>query len=116
MNAIVNEIFNDSFKKNIKAAINQVITDIDKAIAEKPKVFIAEIRYIDRILSLASTFNCDIYNYDNGVLGYGKIIIVSPNNTCMVIQEKYKNCWSSVHRIEYYKVLPENIKNEIDNF
>ena len=118
MDAIVNEIFNDSFKENIKAAIDKAIADIDKAIAGKPIKVInnANFKYINRILSLAYTFNCEVFDFDNGVLGYGKIIIQSPGNTCIVIQEKYLNTNSSTHTITYYKTTPETIQNEIDNF
>lgn len=76
----------------------------------------ASFKLIDRIISLAVYFNCDIYQIHDSVIGYGKIVITSGNNTSLVIAEKYLNCWSSTHTITYYTDIPDTVKSDIEYY
>ena len=48
--------------------------------------------------------NCDVIQ--DGTLGWGKCIFSAPGLKYAVITEVYVNCWTSAHKIRFYKRLP----------
>lgn len=52
---------------------------------------------------------------EEGVLGFGTIVLHSaPNLKSIVIREYYLNPWSSGHTIKSYKVLPKKYQQKIN--
>ena len=48
---------------------------------------------------------------EEGVLGYGKVVLKAPNKKTTVITEQYENEWSSTHKIRMYNNCPKKYEN-----
>lgn len=48
---------------------------------------------------------------EEGVLGYGKIVLKAPNKKTTIITEVYENEWSSTHKVRMYNVCPKKYDN-----
>lgn len=47
-----------------------------------------------------------LYEIEEGTLGYGLSVLLSPKYYSIIIREKYLNEWSSGHTIRQYEYLP----------
>ena len=48
-----------------------------------------------------------IYTLEEGVLGYGLMVLTAPGYKTAIVTEEYLNCWSSAHKIRMYSKCPE---------
>lgn len=48
---------------------------------------------------------------EEGVLGYGKVVLKAPNCKTAIVTEQPTSSWSSVHRVRMYRVCPKKYEN-----
>ena len=67
---------------------------------------------VENLINRYSQIEGNTYSViEEGVLGYGKIILKAPNKKTTVITEVYQNEWSSVHKVRMYNVCPKKYDN-----
>jgi len=52
-------------------------------------------------------YHGEMTELQEGVLGYGVVLLTAPNKQHAIIRERYVNEWSSTHTIRFYKQLPK---------
>lgn len=48
-----------------------------------------------------------IYTLEEGVLGYGLMVLTAPGYKTAIVSEQYMNEWSSAHKVRMYNRCPE---------
>lgn len=55
-----------------------------------------------------------VWTIDEGVLGWGTVVMFGEGLRNAVIQEKYINCWSSGHTIRFYQRMPKKYRKILE--
>lgn len=58
----------------------------------------------------------EMYQIEEGGLGYGLLILTGYNLRSAVIKEVYLNCWSSAHKVRFYNELPKKYEKMIEEW
>ena len=71
---------------------------------------------VETLLSKCTESGYEFVELKEGVLGYGHLILLSPDDAHwnFEIQEHYLNCWSSDHVIRRFRKINKTLQKEID--
>lgn len=70
---------------------------------------------ISRLINLYGENGGNIWEIEEGCLGYGLTILTGDKLKTAVIQEYYINEWSSGHKVRFYNKIPKKYQDMIDN-
>ena len=76
-----------------------------------------DLNSIDRLIAALSERGYDYYQIEEGTLGYGEVLMLSPDEEKYyhyVITERYLNCWSSAHSVRRVGKLSKRFLAAID--
>jgi len=73
------------------------------------------IESIEKIIDLYLSKGGEIIEVVEGCLGYGTTICYGNGLKSTVIQEHFKNSWSSEHTVRMYNNLPKKYENMLIN-
>ena len=73
---------------------------------------------IDNLINKCTEKGYGIETCRDGVLGYGKIVLVSPDDKHwnFVIEEVYLNSWSSAHSVRRCREISKRLQAEIEKY
>lgn len=66
----------------------------------------ATVSEVDELIDLYLERGGTVDTLKEGVLGHGLLALQAYGLRAAVVQERPLNCWSSVHRVHFYKELP----------
>ena len=74
------------------------------------------LKTVEDLLQRCADIGYEIIEVEEGSLGYGHMILLSPNDDYMnvEIQERYKNEWSSWHYIRKFRKVSKRIQKLIE--
>ena len=67
----------------------------------------ATVSEINAIMEVYLNRGGEAITIQEGVLGYGLMVIHAPGLKSVVVKERYLNCWSSVHQVSFWNKLPK---------
>lgn len=76
-----------------------------------------DLNSIDGLISALSEKGYDYYQIQEGSLGYGEVLMLSPDEEKYyhyVITERYLNCWSSAHSVRRVGKLSKRLQKAIE--
>lgn len=66
----------------------------------------ATVSEVDELINIYLNYGGTADTLKEGVLGHGLLALQAYGLPAAVVQERYLNCWCSVHRVHFYKELP----------
>jgi len=74
------------------------------------------IKSIERLINTyINEFNGEFITIEEGILGYGKSLLLATGKKSILITEYFINSWSSGHKIRMYNKLPKKYINLINS-
>lgn len=59
-------------------------------------------------------YEVELHQIAEGTLGLGTLLIQYKDGSCMIVQERFLNEWSSDHVMTWHPEIPEEYKDKID--